>query len=85
MTPHGPRPISTQGQVSVPKEVLVAVGLTPGSSAVFVLENDAPPGTILLVPEDMAAGWFASGRARAGEARRLRGQTARRNIKSRKV
>jgi bifunctional DNA-binding transcriptional regulator/antitoxin component of YhaV-PrlF toxin-antitoxin module len=60
-TPHGPRPISNQGQVSLPKEILAAIGLEPGASAVFVLEHDDPQGSILLIPEAMATDWFRSG------------------------
>ncbi len=59
--PHGPRPISSQGQISLPKELIVAIGLRPGASSVFVIENDDPAGTLLLVPSAMAEEWFGEG------------------------
>jgi len=59
-TPHGPRPISANGQVVLPKEILEAVGLKPGD-AVFVMANQKPPGTILVIPERIASEWFAKG------------------------
>jgi bifunctional DNA-binding transcriptional regulator/antitoxin component of YhaV-PrlF toxin-antitoxin module len=60
--PHGPRPLSSQGQISLPKELLAAIGLRPGESALFVIENDDPPGTLLLIPAEMAEEWFGEGR-----------------------
>jgi len=66
--PHGPRPLSAQGQISLPKELISAIGLRPGDSALFVIENDDPPGTLLLVPAEMAEKWFGKG-LRASRAR----------------
>ncbi len=59
-TPHGPRPIAANGQIVLPKELLQSVGLRAGES-VFVIENERPPGTILVVPERLASEWFARG------------------------
>jgi bifunctional DNA-binding transcriptional regulator/antitoxin component of YhaV-PrlF toxin-antitoxin module len=60
-TPHGPKPIASNGQIVLPKVLLESVGLKAGES-VFVIENHEPPGTILVVPERMASTWFAKGR-----------------------
>jgi AbrB family looped-hinge helix DNA binding protein len=59
-TPHGPKPISPNGQVVLPKEILAAVGIKAGES-VYVMENEEPAGTILVIPERLASEWFAKG------------------------
>lgn len=60
--PHGPKPISKNGQIVLPKEVLAAADLQPGD-AVYVMSNDQPPGSILVIPVEIAARWFEQGRA----------------------
>ena len=62
-TPYGPKTVSSQGQLSLPNEVLAAVGLQPGQ-AVYVVENEDPKGTILLVPEVIAGLKGAGGHPR---------------------
>jgi len=59
-TPHGPKAIAANGQIVLPKELLESVGLKAGQS-VFVIENEEPAGTILVVPERLASEWFAKG------------------------
>lgn len=61
--PHGPHRIASNGQVVLPKDVLRAANLEPGD-AIYVQVNDDPPGTILLVPMEIAAAWFELGRRR---------------------
>lgn len=68
--PYGPRPVAANGQVVLPKDVLSAVGLTPGESAVFVLVNEEEAGTILVVPDTLMARWSELGRKAVGRARK---------------
>ena len=67
--PHGPRPISPQGQLGLPKELLEAVGLKAGSE-VYVMENEDPKGTILIVPKQLLTSWVDRGRQRRGSRQR---------------
>ena len=64
--PHGPRPISKNGQIVLPKEVLGEADLAYGDS-VYVMSHDDPPGTILVVPVEIAARWIEQGRAAESE------------------
>lgn len=60
--PHGPHPISKNGQIVLPKDVLAEADLEYGD-AVYVMSNDEPPGTILVIPVEVAARWFEQGRS----------------------
>jgi len=64
--PHGPHKISRNGQVVVPKEVLLAAGLGAGDS-VYLQAVDDPEGAVLLIPVSTAAQWFESGRSTGAE------------------
>ncbi len=61
LIPHGPYRISRNGQVVLGKEVLEATGMAPGDS-VYLVPSDDPPGTILVIPTDIAVRWFEEGR-----------------------
>lgn len=50
-----------QRQVVLPKDVLTAANLQPGDF-LYVQANDDPPGTIVLIPVEMATTWFEDGR-----------------------
>lgn len=47
---HGPRPVQKTGNVSVPRELLRAVGVELGVDSVHWALNPAIPGTIVLIP-----------------------------------
>jgi hypothetical protein len=47
---HGPRPVQKTGNVSVPRELLTEVGLTPGETRVHFALNPHIPGTLLIIP-----------------------------------
>jgi hypothetical protein len=49
-TIHGPRPVQKTGNISVPRELLSELGLTPGASRVHFALNPHIPGTLLLIP-----------------------------------
>jgi AbrB family looped-hinge helix DNA binding protein len=66
--PHGPRPIAKNGQVVVPKEVLRAADLKAGDSVYFIAGDD-PPGTVLIVPVEIATRWFEHGRRNSMDTR----------------
>lgn len=53
-TPHGPYTIQKIGTVSVPRELLVQVGLTTGARVHWMLNPDMP-GTLVLVPSSVLA------------------------------
>jgi len=59
--PHGPHRISKNGQIVLPKEVLQAARLESGD-AVYVIVIEDPPGSILVVPMEVATRWFELGR-----------------------
>lgn len=61
--PFGPHKISANGQIVLPKEVLIAAGLAPGDT-VYVQVADDPAGAVLVVPTEMAGRWFEAGLAR---------------------
>ncbi len=60
--PHGPHRIAKNGQVVLPKEVLLAVGLTTGDS-VYVQAVDDPPGAVLVIRVETATRWFEAGKS----------------------
>ena len=64
--PKGPHKIAASGQLVMPKDVLRAAGLSPGDS-VYIQAVEDPAGGILIVPVEVAARWFESGRARESE------------------
>jgi AbrB family looped-hinge helix DNA binding protein len=58
---HGPHRIARNGQVVIPREVLRAAHLNPGD-AVYVTRSEEGEGAVLLLPADLAIGWFEAGR-----------------------
>ena len=47
---YGPRPVQRNGNVSVPRELLSAVGLEPGKDRVHWALNPRLPGSLVLIP-----------------------------------
>jgi hypothetical protein len=45
----------------MPKEVLYAAGLAPGDS-VYIQASEDPPGSVVIVPVEVAARWFEAGK-----------------------
>ncbi len=64
--PYGPHRIGQNRQVALPAELMKAVDLQPGD-AVYLQANPDVPGTVLIVPVEMATRWFEAGR-RVGDA-----------------
>jgi hypothetical protein len=52
---YGPRPVQPNGYVSVPRELLEAVGVEPGQDRVHWALNPDLPGTLILVPSSQVA------------------------------
>jgi hypothetical protein len=52
---HGPRPVQKTGNVSIPRELLQAVGVEPGVDRVHFALNPHVPGTIILIPARQVA------------------------------
>lgn len=59
--PHGPHRIGQNRQVALPAELMNPVDLRPGDS-VYLQANPDAPGTLMIVPVEMAARWFNAGR-----------------------
>lgn len=49
---HGPNPVQKSGTVTVPRDLLRAVGLDLGDRVHWMLNPDMP-GTLILVPTEM--------------------------------
>ena len=64
-TPFGPRLITGNRQVSLPKELMDRANLHPGDR-VYVQWNDAEPGTLLIVPVGIMSEWIRLGRLDPG-------------------
>lgn len=60
--PYGPKAVSPKGQVALPQELMRSSGLVAGDQ-VYVLEWDDPPGSILILPIELAVRWFEQGRS----------------------
>ena len=60
-TPFGPRGITGNRQVSLPKELMDRASLQPGDQ-VHVQWNDAEPGTLLIIPVEIMSEWIRLGR-----------------------
>jgi bifunctional DNA-binding transcriptional regulator/antitoxin component of YhaV-PrlF toxin-antitoxin module len=61
--PYGPKAVSPKGQVALPLELMRSSGLQAGDH-VYVVEWDDPPGSILILPAEIAVQWFEGGRAK---------------------
>jgi len=70
-TPHGPRQITLNRQVSLPKELMDRARLRPGDQ-VYLQWNDQLPGTILIIPVEIMAEWIRVGREVGGLTAHLR-------------
>jgi hypothetical protein len=60
-TPFGPRGITGNRQVALPKELMDRASLRQGDQ-VYVQWNDAEPGTLLIVPVEIMSEWIRLGR-----------------------
>jgi hypothetical protein len=69
-TPYGPRQITLNRQLSVPKELMDRAHLRPGDQ-VYLQWNEQLPGTILIIPVEIIAEWIHAGREVAGFATRF--------------
>lgn len=70
LPPHGPHRIGKTRQIAIPDALLKAVRLQQGDEVYFT--TGEVPGTLLIVPVEIASTWFERGRgeqARAEEAR----------------
>ncbi len=65
--PHGPHRIGQNRQVAIPAELMRSVHLRPGDE-VYVQVSDDPPGTLLVIPMEIATTWFEQGKRRGGHA-----------------
>jgi antitoxin component of MazEF toxin-antitoxin module len=63
--PHGPHRIGQNRQVALPAELMKLVHLHIGDE-VYLQVNDDPPGTLLIVPMEIATDWFERGRRAVG-------------------
>jgi hypothetical protein len=60
IVPVGPRRIAPKQQISVPVELLEAVGVAVGSN-VWLAANPDRPGTLIIIPGPMIAEIFRKG------------------------
>jgi AbrB family looped-hinge helix DNA binding protein len=60
--PHGPIKISVNRQIALPKALLDRLRLQPGDQ-VFVLQSDAEPDGLVVVPLERVSEWIRLGRA----------------------
>lgn len=59
--PHGPHRIGQNRQVALPAGLMSRVHLRPGDE-VYLQVNEDPPGTLLVIPMEIATAWFEAGR-----------------------
>jgi antitoxin component of MazEF toxin-antitoxin module len=59
--PHGPHRIGQNRQVALPVDLMSRVHLRPGDE-VYLQVNDDPPGTLLVIPMEIATKWFETGK-----------------------
>jgi AbrB family looped-hinge helix DNA binding protein len=59
--PYGPRQITSNRQVAVPKELMDRAHIQPGDQ-VYLQWNDQQPGTILIIPVEIMSEWIRIGR-----------------------
>jgi hypothetical protein len=52
---YGPRPVQKTGNVSVPRELLLEVGVVPGRDQIHWAMNPNLPGTLVLIPAAQVA------------------------------
>ena len=67
--PIGPKPISPQGQLTVPSELMAALNLRPGDK-VYLQESDDYPGCLMVIPVEIASKWWDLGKAGSRQPRR---------------
>ncbi len=65
--PHGPHRIGQNRQVALPADLMKRVHLRVGDE-IYLQVNDDPPGTLLLIPMEVATEWFEKGRRAAERA-----------------
>lgn len=58
--PHGPRRVAPKNQVSLPAELLGAVGVSIGDN-VWVALNPDRPGTLIVIPQTLMMEVFRKG------------------------
>lgn len=75
--PHGPIKISANRQIALPKALTDRVRLEAGDS-VYVMQSDAEPGSLVVLPVERVAEWVRLGRAaeQAGHHRSFKGETS---------
>ena len=61
MKPIGPKKITDNRQIALPKELMDAARLQPGDE-VYVMAADDPVGAMLVVSVTMAERWLDNGR-----------------------
>jgi bifunctional DNA-binding transcriptional regulator/antitoxin component of YhaV-PrlF toxin-antitoxin module len=76
--PHGPIKISTNRQIALPKALLDRLRLEPGDS-VYVLQSDAEPEALMVVPVERLTEWVRLGKERSGRSARDRTGEVERN------
>jgi hypothetical protein len=69
--PRGPRRIGPKNQVSVPAELLAAIGVEQGQD-VWIAINGDRPGTLVVIPEPLMELVFRSGMEQLREDGALR-------------
>jgi hypothetical protein len=52
---YGPRPVQKTGNVSIPRELLAAIGVEPGVDRVHLALNPSLPGSLVLIPASQVA------------------------------
>ena len=60
-TPYGPKEITKNRQVALPKDLMDRAHLEPYDK-VYVAWNDALPGTLVVIPIEMVSEWIRLGR-----------------------
>lgn len=60
IVPIGPRKVAPKNQVSIPAELLGAMGIVVGDDVFFVLNPDRP-GTVVMMPRSVMAEVFRKG------------------------
>lgn len=58
--PQGPRRVAPKNQITVPAELLDAIGVVVGGE-VFVVSNPDRPGTLVIIPRAMMEEIFRKG------------------------
>jgi bifunctional DNA-binding transcriptional regulator/antitoxin component of YhaV-PrlF toxin-antitoxin module len=58
--PHGPRKVGAKGQITLPEELLTAIGAGTGAN-VWVTLNPDRPGTLVIIPQALMMEVFRKG------------------------